>query len=478
MKANVLDHRHPHHRHFEEMTRIPHGSYHEQEYSDYLVSFATKHNLRCKQDEMGNVIIYKNGSKGYEDHPAVMLQGHIDMVWEKNKDCPHNFETDPLKLYIKDGFLWANGTTLGADDGVGVSYMLSVLESTDIPHPPLECVFTVQEEVGLYGAFNIKKEDISAHRMIGLDDGGGISTCTTSAGGTDGKLLKKVPRTEDGGHGYLLTIGGLKGGHSGECIDKELGNSIKCCTRILMAIKDQGLVRICDLDGGLQDNAIPRECEVSFLTDLSEEQVNSITEKLTTELKKELEQSDPNLTVRLEPSFCEKSMTAEDSASIIDLLCVFPHGFRHKSLQIEGLTITSENLAAIHLVDDVFTLVYSLRAMYDSALDEMEKEIEIIARLFSCDTTRSPRYPSWEYREDSFVRKQLQKVFKEQTGQELILEAVHGGLECGVFSRFHDDMDIVTLGAIGLDVHTPYEHLDLASFDQTYELLLALLKEL
>lgn len=478
MRANVLDHSRPHHRHFEEMTRIPHGSYHEQAYSDYLVSFAEKHGLRCKQDEMGNVIIYKNGSKGYEDHPAVMLQGHMDMVWEKNKDCPHNFETDPLELYIKDGFLWANGTTLGADDGVGVSYMLSVLESTDLPHPPLECVFTVQEEVGLYGAFNIKKEDISAHRMIGLDDGGGHLHLHHQRWRHRRKAAEKGSAHRSGRQGYRLTIGGLKGGHSGECIDKELGNSIKCCTRVLMAIKDQGAVRICDLDGGLQDNAIPRECEVSFLTDLPEEQVKATVEKLTAELKKELEQSDPDLTVRLEPVSCEKTMTAEDSASIIDLLYVFPHGFRHKSLQIEGLTITSENLAAIHLVDDVFTLIYSLRAMYDSALDEMEKEIEIIARLFCCDTTRSPRYPSWEYREDSFVRRQLQKVFKELTGQELILEAVHGGLECGVFSRFHDDMDIVTLGAIGLDVHTPNEHLDLASFDQTYELLLALLKEL
>lgn len=159
---------------------------------------------------------------------------------------------------------------------------------------------------------------------------------------------------------------------------------------------------------------------------------------------------------------------------------MFPHGFRHKSLEIEGLTITSENLAAIHLPaeEDTFTLIYSLRAVQDSALDEMEKEITIISNLFHCAMTISPRYPSWEYRADSYVRQKLQKVFKEQTGTELKLEAVHGGLECGVFSRFYDDMDIVTLGAIGLDVHSPNEHLDLASFDQTYDLLLALLKEL
>ena len=478
MKKNVLNHNLPHHRHFEEMTRIPHGSYHEQAYSDYLVSFAVSHGLRCKQDEMGNVIIYKNGSKGYEDHAPVMLQGHIDMVWEKNKDCPHNFETDPLDLYIKDGYLWAKGTTLGADDGVGVAYMLSVLESTDIPHPPLECVFTVQEEVGLYGAFNIKKEDISAHRMVGLDDGGGVSTCTTSAGGTDGKLRRSAPRSEKGGKGYHLRVGGLKGGHSGECIDQELGNAIKCCNRILMAVKDHSPVQISWLDGGLQDNAIPRECEAVFTTSLQEAQVREIVDAAASDLKTELAQSDPGLTVTLETADCESVMTEEDSSAILDLLYVFPHGFRHKSLQVEGLTITSENLAAVHLEDDDFTLIYSLRAVHDSAMDEMEKEIAILSEIFHCQMTCSPRYPSWAYREDSPLRRQLQKVFREMTGTELKLEAVHGGLECGVFSRFYDDMDIVTLGAIGLDVHSPNEHLDLASFDQTYELLLALLKEL
>lgn len=489
MDKYVLNPDVPHQKFFEDMTRIPHGSYHEQAYSDYLVNFAKSRGLQYKQDSLGNVIIYKPGSCGYEGHPAVMLQSHMDMVWEKNQDCTHNFETEPLDLYIEDGYLWARGTTLGADDGVGVAYTLAILDDDTLPHPPLECVFTVQEEVGLYGAFAIDPADITAKRMIGLDDGGGgKTTYTTSAGGSDGTLTKSFTLSEEKGIAYRLKVGGLKGGHSGDCIDEELGNALKCCTRILMVLQDSAPLHLVSLEGGWQDNAIPRECEAVFLTDCKPQQVQSIVCEMTAQLKKELEQSDPNLFVSVEEcasikdlpqdSLPQKALNAGDSASLLDLLYIFPHGMRHKSLEIEGLPIASENMAAVHFHDGQFSLIYSPRAMYDSHLDQMEREIEIIARLYGCTLKKNPRYPSWEYRKDSFMREKLQEVVLRRTGEELILLPVHGGLECGVFSRLNPEMDIVTLGAVGLDVHTPQEHLDLKSFDDVYLMLTDLLKEL
>ncbi len=232
----ILDHTKLHQKYFEEMTQIPHGSYHEEAISNYLVAFAKAQGLRYIQDDMFNVIIYKEASSGYEDHEPLVLQAHMDMVCEKNKDSVHDFEKDPLSLRIVDGWLMANHTTLGADDGCGVAYMLAILSDDTLKHPRLECIFTVQEEVGLCGALHLKKDQFDATRMINLDDESGYATCTTSAGGMNVLLDKEIIRIQEKMDGYRLSIKGLAGGHSGAEIDKERGNANKLLVRILYGI--------------------------------------------------------------------------------------------------------------------------------------------------------------------------------------------------------------------------------------------------
>ncbi len=479
MHNYVLNPNIPHQRYFEDMTRIPHGSYHEQAYSDYLVRFAEDHGLRYRQYDSGSVIIYKPAAPGYEDHTPVMLQAHIDMVWEKTPESTHDFEKDPLTLVIRDGQLWADGTTLGADDGAGVAYMLSILENASLPHPPLECVFTVREEADMAGAFSVQAEDIAARRMIGLDDmGGGKTTYITSAGGADGTLSLRFPVQAPDAPCYQLQIDGLLGGHSGVYIDSELGNAIKCAVRILAALREVSPLCLASLKSGLHDNVIPRDCEAVFATSLPPAQVRQIVREVTVSLQKELRSSDPDLSVSLHKASCASTLTESDSATLLDLLYLFPHGRRHKSMELPGLITASENLAAVDLHDGEFSLLYSVRAMFESHLDMLENEIRILAGLFGCDHRIGDRYPSWEYSEHSPIRELLQELIRNHTGEELTLLPVHGGLECGVFSRMHPDMEIVTLGPLMYDVHTPDEHLDLQSFDEIYDLLLEMLKRL
>ncbi len=321
-KMNVLDHNKPILKYFEEISRIPHGSYNEQALSDYLVQFAIKHELRYKQDDMGNVIMYKDGAKGYEDHEAVMLQGHIDMVCEKNNDCDHDFSKDPLQLYVEDGWLKAKGTTLGADDGYAVSYMLAILESDTIVHPPLVCVFTVQEEVGLFGASHLKAEDLPVKRMIGMDTGGEIVTCVSSSGGRRTIVSKPLNKIKNENLTFELVIGGLLGGHSGGNIHKELGNANKLAFRMLQVLNEQASVCLVNIVGGLKENAIPRECVVTFTCDTSIKVIDKLFKEIEKEIKTELEFSDPNFYFSLKqlPQKAEYCYDVQSSKEAISLV--------------------------------------------------------------------------------------------------------------------------------------------------------------
>ena len=282
---NVLDHEKLHQKYFEELSRIPRASFKEERVSAYLEDFARTRGLDYKRDTIGNVVIYKPASAGYEDHGAVILQAHTDMVCEKNADCTHDFDRDPIDLYIENGILKARGTTLGADDGMGCAYMLALLDM-DTPHPALECAFTVQEEVGLNGAFALKPEYFTAKKYVNLDFGGrGKGTCTTSAGGEMVGLKKPVEYEDCTLPAYRLFITGLKGGHSGSCIILELGNSLKICGRILKEISGSSDLRIVSLDGGLKNNAIPRECEAVFASGAPREQIERAMESITAEIR-------------------------------------------------------------------------------------------------------------------------------------------------------------------------------------------------
>ncbi len=474
---NVLDHTKAHQHFFEEMTRIPHGSFHEKAYSDYLVAFAKDRDLKWVQDDMHNVIIYAPAAKGYEDHETLILQAHMDMVCEKDKDVDFDFGHDALNLYIEDGWLKAKGTTLGADDGCGVAYMLAILDG-EYPHPPLECVFTVQEEVGLCGALGLDGSKIHGKRLINLDGGGEISTCTTSAGGANVIAERTLERQPVKHPVYCLRVGGLSGGHSGEKIHEEKGNANKLAARILTAVTKVSTITLASVEGGMKDNAIPREASAIFSCELSLSALQEIVNKVEQGIKKELEFSDSGIEISLSESSAETVMSPCDTLAYPNFMTLLPHGVHHRSMSIEGLTTASMNAAVVTCDQDTVMINCSVRGALESYIDTIAEEIELLADTFGFKHHRDARYPAWSYDANSPMREILQRVFKTMYDQELELIAVHGGLECGVFKAMNADMDIVTMGPISESVHTPEERLELISFDRTFKLLCAYLKEL
>ena len=443
---HILNHEKAHQKYFEEMTAIPHGSYHEQAYSAYLVAFAKEHGLKWIQDELYNVIIYKDASAGYEDHAPVLLQAHTDMVCEKNKDTDFDFEKDALKLYIED--------------------------------PPLECVFTVQEEVGLFGAMALKKEYFQAKRMINLDDGGENATCTTSAGGVNVIMQKERILVPHDGNGYQIDVFGLHGGHSGGEIDKEHGNANKLLARVLFTLNRRYGVQLSWIQGGIKDNAIPREASAAFVCQADLETVAACVQEMKTIFAKELEFSDAGVDVAVKEVACDGVLCIEDSEEVITLLMTLPNGLRHHSMSIEGLSTASSNIGVVTTQEEAIIINASLRGAMESYVDTLAMEMDALAEVFGFHSEHEARYPAWSYRADSPMRECLKAVCQKVLGKELQLVAVHGGLECGVFKAMDEDMDIVTMGPKMQDIHTPQEALDLASFDATFTLLRAYLEEL
>lgn len=475
----VLDTKISIYKYFEEIAKIPHGSYHEEGIADYIENIATQHHLRYQRDDMHNIIVYKDASKGYEDHEPVILQGHTDMVCEKNNDSDHDFENDPLSLNVKDGFLYADGTTLGADDGVAVCYMLAILTDGTLKHPALECVFTVQEEVGLYGAVGLDTSGLKAKRFIGLDSETEGETCTSSSGGCDAIITKPIIGEDNESPVYVLEVKGLQGGHSGECINKARGNANKLAARILYTLLKNGIdVRLIEITGGLKNNAIPRECVVSFASDSDRDDIYNILNQCYQDIKKELEINDPGVSITLQENECDVCICSQDSEAIISMLYLCPNGMIEQSQVIKGLTTLSLNMGIIRTEEDSITIDYSIRSPLKSARDQLISQLELIASMYNGFIEVSGDYPGWDYDPHSTLRAQFKDYYLKQTGQSLKEVATHGGLETGIFKGKIPDLDIITLGPNMTDIHTPEERLDLSSFLRTYELLVGFLKTL
>ena len=475
----VLDWSKPWQKFFEEMTAIPHGSYHEQPLSDYLAAFAQARGLAYKQYPCGNVIICAPATAGYEDHVGVVLQAHMDMVWEKTADSTHDFLTEPLKLRVEDGWLMATDTTLGADDCTGVAYMLAILDDPKLPHPPLECVFTVSEETGMEGAFLMDPADLTGRHYVSLDGGGeGKSTVIASAGGVKCQETLPLHRIATDRAGYVLTVTGLSGGHSGICIDQEKGNAIRICARVLDALRACGPLFLSGIAGGDKDNAIPHTCTAVFTSYAAKADLERTVEEMAQTVKAELQYSDPGVTVTLAEGQADHLIDPADTDRLIDFLLLVPGPVRHRSAAIEGLTAASENLASVKMKEDGAVISISLRAERESYLQTMAKELKMLSALYGGTHSEYGRYPSWAYEEKSGMRDIFCSVMEELTGEKTKLQAVHGGLECGVFKSKWPDMEIVTFGPLAQNVHTPEERLNLESFDRCYGLLCSLLARL
>lgn len=465
-------------RYFEALCAVPHGSYNESAVADLLTRFADERGLWHFRDDMNNVVIRKPASAGFEGHAPVMLQAHTDMVCEKNAGVAHDFTKDPLSLYVEDGWLKARGTTLGGDDGYGVAWMMALLDDGALAHPPLECVFTVQEEVGLCGALHLDPSVLTARRMINLDGSGETTTDVSSSGGMRVQAVLRGAQEETDLPCYRLFLTGLKGGHSGGLIHKGLGNANRIMFRLLDHLLHEGFSpRLASLQGGLKENAIPRECEAVFASPDDPERLRHAVDAMRAAVAAELGAADPNLTVTLEPAAKRPALDERSSRNVIRLGFLLPNGLKAMSPEIPDLPVVSLNMGRLTLEDGVASYLFSVRSPMDTARRELFLRIQETAELFGGSAEISNDYPGWSYEKDSPVREALRAVLARH-GKELKEIATHGGLETGVIKGKIPEMDIVTFGPLCEDLHTPGEKLHVASFERCYGMLCELLADL
>lgn len=476
---SVLDSTKAFNYYFEEITKIPHGSFNEEKLASYIIQFAKDNGLKYFSDELHNVVVFKDASKGFEDHEPVLLQAHIDMVNEKDKDCDHNFECDPLSLYIEDGWLHAKGTTLGADNGVGVAYMMSVLADKEAKHPALECAFTVQEEVGLKGASYLDTSSLKATRMINLDSESEEEMCISSSGVIDEEIYKRYTLEENKNPTYQLEISGLFGGHSGAEIHKGRGNSIKLLSRILFhMIQDGHDIQLVDIQGGSKKNAIPRDASCIFTTAVPvEEFAQSINESFKA-IKQEYKETDPNISLQLAQMDSPVCMTLQDTVDIVNYLYLSINGCLEMSQSMKDLPIHSLNLGVIETQDDYIVAYYHIRSPQKSRRLETCNVLEGIAKLCHCEYKHEGDHDGWDRDPESALRKAYKEFYQKKTGISLVEYATHGGLETGIFKGKMPQLDIITIGPNMENVHSPSERLNLESFERNYYILKEFLETL
>ena len=465
---------------FEEIANIPHGSRNTKQISDYLVNFAKERNLEHYQDELNNVVIIKEASEGYENAEPVIIQGHMDMVCEKENGSTIDFEKDGLELYVDDGFVKAKDTTLGGDDGIAVAYALALLDSKELKHPRLEVVITVDEEIGMLGAVDIDLSMLKGHIMLNIDSDVEGEFLTSCAGGMSINSSIPITRTAQTGLETIITLTGLDGGHSGAEIHKEHGNANILMGRILENIFNELPFGILDFKGGLKDNAIPRESTVTLLIpEEAREDVTRIVNATAKELAAELSVADP--ATRIDLSFgnvTEKNVLDYASVNkIILYLRTVPNGVINMSQVIPGLVETSLNLGVLELKDNEFSTLTSIRSSVATRKEDIKRRVMNIIEMLGGECEAEGEYPAWEYNDHSTLRPQVVKVYKELFGQEPKLTAIHAGLECGILSDKIPDLDCVSFGPTNYDIHTPKERLSISSTEKYWNFLVKFLEE-
>lgn len=458
---------------FEEISKIPHGSFNTAPIADYLESFAKEHSLTYTRDSADNVIIKKGATQGFETRPTVIIQGHTDMVAEKTADCEKDLDKDALDLFVDGDFIRARGTTLGGDDGVAVAYMLALLESDNIPHPALEMVFTSNEEVGLLGADALDTSLLEGRIMINVDsDDEGIFTVGCAGGGRVDFTLP-VSKCENTDKCYKLSVSELLGGHSGVEIDKCRANAIKIGAKILSAL---GELSIASIDGGTKDNAIPREFTVTFASRFG---ISGAFEEAKSTALKAFRDIEPNAKVTLtEADTAAETLTAESSKILVSALKEIKTGVITMSEDIKGLVESSENLAIVKLDDDTVHFTVSVRSAKADKKAELIANLKAIGAKYGAEVSVRGEYPAWEYKKDSLIRDIACKVFSDMYGKEAKVITIHAGLECGIFSGKMEGLDCISLGPDNYDIHTTEEHLSISSTARVWEFLKNVLKEI
>ncbi len=464
---------------FDEVCQVPRPSKKEEKIRAYLLSFAKKHNLEAKTDEAGNVLIKKAASAGMENLKTVILQSHIDMVCEKNKDTEHNFETDPIQTYIDGEWLRAKGTTLGADNGIGVATELAVLASDDIKHGPIECLFTVDEETGLTGAFALKEGFMNGDILLNLDSEDDGELFIGCAGGANTTAIYPFP-TEKAPQGWFffrVSVKGLTGGHSGDDISKNRANANKLLNRFLVQMMQKYDMRLADIDGGNLHNAIPREAHALCAVPMQyKETVRVDLNIFISEVEDEFSVTEPNLAMDLE-SETPVEFVMEQKAMERFLLSIYAvhHGVYAMSQDIPGLVETSSNLASIKVCDGTIKVVTSQRSSILSSRKDMSQMVSAAFILGGATVTTGEGYPGWKPNPSSEILKIAVESYKRLFGVEPKVKAIHAGLECGLFLQKYPSLDMVSFGPTLRGVHSPDERMLIPTVEKFWNHLLDIL---
>lgn len=463
---------------FEDICAIPHGSHNTKQISDYLVEFARKHELNYIQDEMNNVILFGEGTCGMENHEPVILQGHMDMVCDKDPGVTLDMATEGLDVTHDENFVFAKGTTLGGDDGIAVAYGLALLADKTIPHPPLEVIITVDEEIGLLGANAIDLSMLKGRTMINLDsEDEGIFT-VSCAGGAHAVISLPVDRKPVYGPCIRLSVSGLQGGHSGAEIHKNRANANKVMGEFMSRIQNIMPLCLTSLSGGSKDNVIPHTCQATLVAmGIQLERINAIAETLQAEIREKYDEPEASIQAFDVDALGGNSLSTESTAKVIGLLCAAPNGIQAWSKDIDGLVQTSLNMGIVKLGERL-SVTFSVRSSVNAEKEELLEQLKTIASFYEASFTVGGEYPAWEFKKDSRLRDIMVPVYREMFGKDPEVLAIHAGLECGLFSEKLPGLDCISIGPQMHDIHTSREKLDIASTRRTWDFLLAALKAL
>jgi len=469
-------------KHFDEIRKIPRCSKHEEKIREYIIGFAKKNNLSYKSDKPGNVVISKPASKDMENKPAVILQGHMDMVCEKNSDLKFDFSKDPIQLKLKGDLLTADGTTLGADNGIGLAISLAILEDKNLKHGPLEGLYTVDEETGLTGAFALESNMLKGKILLNLDseDFGVITVGCAGGGGSNIELPIQTQKVNGNMESMTVKVSGLRGGHSGVDIHEQRANAIKLLGRMLWRAQINNKFFISEIKGGDKHNAIPREVYAKITLDKS--QKKEFISTLRNEEKniyQEIKPIDPNFKLEVvDNQKIQTTLTTDSQAKLLDLLHGLPHGVDKMSYDIPNLVETSTNLATISFSENKVLIHLSTRSSINTALQDLRDRIRAIAELSGAKVVEDQPYPGWKPNLESKILKLSKKIFKDMYGNEPKVEAIHAGLECGIIGEKFPGMDMISIGPTLKYPHSPEEQLHVSTVGKFYKYLLEMLENI
>jgi len=469
-------------KYFFEISAIPRQSKHEEKLIQYLIDFSEKRGLKYKKDPAGNIVIFKKASKGKEKNPAVVLQSHIDMVCEKNEGTKHDFLKDPLQLYVEKGFIRAKGTTLGADDGLGVAASLAVLDSKDISHGPIECLFTVDEETGLTGANALQPGFFTGMRLLNLDSEEEGSIYIGCAGGKTTSFSKQTKKRikNDKNYSCKVFISGLKGGHSGIAIDKGRGNALLLLARFLWNLNEKIGFTLSDFNGGEKHNALPREAYA--VLNINEKELSVLEKeikKFTDIFRKEYKTFDEGVSLSIKKLPVSKdALTEEDKKTLIDLVYSFPHGVHSMSPDIKGLVQTSTNLASVTIDKAKINILTSQRSSVESSIRDIAGKVIAHGTLAGYSYTSKDPYPAWTPNPESKLLKAAVEVHKELFSKKPGVKAMHAGLECGIIGKKYPGIDMISFGPDVIGAHSPDERADIKSVENFWKFLKNILENI